>query len=205
MGILLWLYCNQDFPIKHTCILYPISNPTNPCAASQFFFLHLPHLFHNKMKGECWKPAVSVLQRRPRCWHVWITAVSVHKIIFYKDRKTTPAPLTFPNTARILQNPACPEWDPKFHVLCWFYNWLYSQSQYLETCKTNFFNWLVSPDSCCLQPPTFQWVMTAWWRMAQQLRSFVSTLWAAIQNFPILHFFHTVNHYWEESVSALNC
>lgn len=109
----------------------------------------------SRIQGERWKPAISVLQRRTVCWHVWITIVSAYKVIFYKDRKTTPAALTFSDTARILQNLACSECDPKFHVFHWFYNWLHSQGQYLETCKTSFFQLICLPRQLLLTNSNF--------------------------------------------------
>lgn len=98
-----------------------------------------------RIEGGRWEPAISVLQRRLVCWHVWIRSVSVYNIIFYKDRRTTPAAFTFCNAARTLQNLARWECDPKFHVLHWFSNWLYSWGQYLETCKTYFFQLIRLP------------------------------------------------------------
>lgn len=46
--------------------------------------------------------------------------------------------------------------------------------------------------------------MTAWWTMARPLRSLTSPLWAAIQKFPILLSFNTVNHYWGKKCLGFN-
>lgn len=169
MGILPWLYCSQDFPIKHTGILYPVSKSLWMQYHSSTFCTFLNYFTawnKSRTEGERWKPATSALQRRLLCWHVWIRSVSVYKIIFYKDKKTTPAAFTFCNAARIFQNLARWECDPKFHVLHWFYNWLYSWGQYLETCKTYFFQLICLPKQ--LLPTDILRLSNRWWQRSEQ-------------------------------------
>lgn len=118
-----------------------------------------------RIEGGRWEPAISVLQRRLVCWHVWIGSVSVYNIIFYKDRRTTPAAFTFCNAARTLQNLARWECDPKFHVLHWFSNWLYSWGQYLETCKTYFFSADSSPQTAAAY---ILRLSNRWWQRSER-------------------------------------
>lgn len=41
MGVLPWLYCNQDFCIKYSGILYPVPKPVPSDAVSQHLYLFL--------------------------------------------------------------------------------------------------------------------------------------------------------------------
>lgn len=73
---------------------------SSPCTGSTWCSITISAHISQHAKKRCprgtLKTCSQCAQRRTTCWHVWIRIVSAYKIIFYKDRRMTPAAFTFP-------------------------------------------------------------------------------------------------------------